>query len=266
MNALAGIWHVHSYGGDRQNQAAKEWWFENAERRPLNHCCLQFVIEGSAKIRYGTKQVVVPSGGAFIFYYGEDSAYGMDDDTELRCASEFIVFEGEGLTDQFALMSQEFGNAIAPEQAAQLLSLTRTLVDSAGQHVNADYSRAMPFVYHFIGTMFSILEQGKHVGRKPVDRAIHRIVNNPLYPWSIKKVVSESGCSREHFTRVFQERFQHSPADWLNQQRIKHAIYLLQHTDMSVGDIALQSGFSSTHTMARLIRQDTGQSPSHLRA
>ena len=114
--------------------------------------------------------------------------------------------------------------------------------------------------------MFAILEQGKDTSRKPVDKAIHRIATNPLYPWSIKEVVAEAGCSREHFTRVFHERFDQSPADWLNQQRVKHALYLLGNTFMTVSDIAIQAGFSSTHTMARLIKQDTGKAPSQLRA
>ena len=265
MQSQADIWHVHSYGGDRQNIAVQEWWFDNNERTPENHCCLQFVIEGSVKIRFGQEAVVVPAGGAFIFYYGEDSGYGMDVDTGTRCACEFIVFQGRGLPGQFAMLSAEFGNAIMPEQAHQLLGLSRSMLDRARQHVSADQTHAIPAVYQFIGSMFSILEQGKHSGRKPVDRAIHRVVNNPLYPWSIKSVVADSGCSREHFTRVFQERYQHSPADWLNKQRVKHAIYLLQHTFMTVADIAVQSGFSSTHTMARLIRQETGSSPSQIR-
>ena len=60
---------------------------------------------------------VVPTGAAFIFYYGEDSGYGMNELSTQRCASEFVTFGGMGLSDHFAKMIEEFGNIIPPKQA-----------------------------------------------------------------------------------------------------------------------------------------------------
>lgn len=260
------MWRIEMHGTDRQNAAAQDWWYDNNGREPSGHCCLQFVTEGTVTVRRGSTYAVVPTGGAFIFYNGEDSAYGINELCSQRCACEFVTFSGMGLSDHFAMMIEEFGNIIQPKPAAQLLTLVRNLSDRASQHLSADQAHAIPAVYSFVGSLFVILDQAKDVARKPVDKAIHRIVTNPLYPWSIKSVVKDCGCSREHFTRIFSERFSASPADWLNQQRVKHALYLLSHTSMSVADIATQAGFSSTHTMARQVKQESGLAPSQIRS
>ncbi len=264
MSIFDQVWRLELYGSDRQNKQ-HGWWYDNNGREPDGNCCLQFVMEGSVTIRRGTEYLVAEEGEAFMFYYGEDSGYGLDEHSADRCACEWINFSGLGMGEQFELMISEFGTVVGKKESAQLLSLARNLGDSASMHVSSDQSATVASVYNFIGTMFSVLEQAKNTDRKPVDKAIHKIISNPLYPWSIKEVVKDAGCSREHFTRIFTERFSQSPADWLNQQRVKHALYLLGHTNMSVQDIAIQAGFSSTHTMARQIKQETGQAPSQLR-
>lgn len=265
MSIFDQIWRVVFYGSDRQNRS-HGWWFENREREPRGWCCLQFVIEGAVSVRCGEWRGVVPAGGAFMFYYGEDSAYGLDEHSSERSACEWVNFCGRGIAEQFDLMSHEFGMVVAPEQAASLRSLAQSLSDRASLHDHAEQTASIADVYQYIGTMFSVLEEAKDTDRRPVDKAIHRVISNPLYPWSLKEVVKEVGCSREHFTRSFGERFGQSPADWLNQQRVRHALHLLQHSSLTIQEVAEQAGFSSTHTMARQLKRETGRAPSQLRS
>lgn len=54
----------------------------------------------------------------------------------------------------------------------------------------------------------------------------------------------EDGLCFENCTRAFRNSFGMSPYRWLLERRIDRAKALLVTSDVSIGDIALQSGFS----------------------
>lgn len=264
MKETMHVWRLDIHASDAHTDVAG-YWYENGDREPLHRCGLQFTMRGSVHVRNGENHFVVPQGGAFLYYYGEDSAYGLAEDTEREYAAEWLMFSGAGLVEQWKLMNQEFGPIINPELGALVLKAAHRMSDNMQRGNSYEYNNATSELYRFVSELYDLREQGRDVLRKPVDKAIHRLLHNPCYPWSIKELVQELGCSREHFTRVFIERFQASPADWLNQQRLKQALYLLEQSNIPIQDVARQSGFSSTHTMARLIRQETALSPSAYR-
>lgn len=57
---------------------------------------------------------------------------------------------------------------------------------------------------------------------------------------------AHSGYSVRHFTRLFCLYHQVSPMDYFNQIRLRHAIALLQNSELTMFDIATLCGFSVT--------------------
>ena len=97
-------------------------------------------------------------------------------------------------------------------------------------------------------------------------RAKDRIDAGSNEEWPIARLASVSGVSQAHFARSFKEAFGVPPHRYLLTRRIERAKALLRDTNLSVIDIAMQTGWTSLGTFGRVFRDITGFSPSELRA
>ena len=85
---------------------------------------------------------------------------------------------------------------------------------------------------------------------------IHDHLNEPL---DLARVAAESHFSPYHFHRVFQGAMNETPQDYINRTRLERAAnYLTKTKEMSITDIALACGFSSSSTFARSFKKHFG--------
>lgn len=97
-------------------------------------------------------------------------------------------------------------------------------------------------------------------------RARDRMDGAPHEEWSVRRLARVSGVSEAHFARSFKEAFGAPPHRYLLTLRIERAKALLRDTELSVTEIALQTGWSSLGSFGRTFRDVTGESPGDLRA
>jgi transcriptional regulator GlxA family with amidase domain len=79
--------------------------------------------------------------------------------------------------------------------------------------------------------------------------------------WPVPRLAEVSGVSKAHFARSFKEAFGVPPHRYLLTRRIERATALLRETDLSITDIAFQTGWQSLGTFGRTFREVTGLSP-----
>jgi AraC-like DNA-binding protein len=84
--------------------------------------------------------------------------------------------------------------------------------------------------------------------------------------WPVQRLARVSGVSAAHFARSFKEAFGVPPHRYLLTRRIERATALLRDGDLSITEIALQTGWSSLGTFGRTFRDITGESPMAIRA
>ncbi|WP_081426453.1 helix-turn-helix transcriptional regulator [Sorangium cellulosum] len=84
--------------------------------------------------------------------------------------------------------------------------------------------------------------------------------------WPVARLARVSGVSEAHFARSFKEAFGVPPHRYLLTRRIERATALLRETDLSVTEIAFQTGWKSLGTFGRTFRDVTGESPGVIRA
>jgi transcriptional regulator GlxA family with amidase domain len=84
--------------------------------------------------------------------------------------------------------------------------------------------------------------------------------------WPVPRLARVSGVSEAHFARSFKEAFGVPPHRYLLTRRIERATALLRETDLSITDIAFQTGWGSLGTFGRTFRDVTGESPGAMRA
>ena len=84
--------------------------------------------------------------------------------------------------------------------------------------------------------------------------------------WPVRRLARVSHVSEAHFARSFKEAFGVPPHRYLLTRRIERATALLRDTDLSITEIAFQTGWNSLGTFGRTFRDVTGESPGELRA
>lgn len=82
---------------------------------------------------------------------------------------------------------------------------------------------------------------------------------------TLEGVATLAGFSKYHFSRLFKQYADTSFYKYLNHKRIEHAKYLLLNPDLSVIEIALQSGFSSLSAFLRMFKMINNCTPTEFR-
>lgn len=83
--------------------------------------------------------------------------------------------------------------------------------------------------------------------------------------FTLDDVASAIGFSKYHFSRLFKQYTGFSFCAYICNRRIKAAEELLEQPDLSITEIAMQSGFPSISTFNRVFRQQKNCSPSKYR-
>src|SRR6187551_2827367 len=84
--------------------------------------------------------------------------------------------------------------------------------------------------------------------------------------WPVRRLARVSSVSEAHFARSFKEAFGVPPHRYLLTRRIERASAMLRDTELSIAEIAFETGWKSLGTFGRTFRDVTGQSPGDLRA
>ena len=84
--------------------------------------------------------------------------------------------------------------------------------------------------------------------------------------WPVQRLARVSGASEAHFARSFKEAFGVPPHRYLLTRRIERATALLRETELSITEIAFQTGWNSLGTFGRTFRDVIGESPGAIRA
>lgn len=87
----------------------------------------------------------------------------------------------------------------------------------------------------------------------------------PLDSISLPSCAEHAGLSLHHFLRLFREVIGLTPHQYLAQRRICTAKQLLEESDLSVSEIAVEVGFASASAFGRMFKQVVGFSPTSYR-
>lgn len=82
---------------------------------------------------------------------------------------------------------------------------------------------------------------------------------------TLEETANISGFSKFHFTRIFKQFMNMTFYEYLNSKRMKRAEELLYSTELSITDVAMNSGFSSLSAFNRTFKSINGCSPSEFR-
>nr|WKN34104.1 AraC family transcriptional regulator [Tunicatimonas sp. TK19036] len=95
---------------------------------------------------------------------------------------------------------------------------------------------------------------------------IHYIRENLHQPLSIETLSEKACMSESHFHRVFKNELGVSPVDFINDERIKLAVSLLQDPNRKIKEVYMECGFESRSYFNRMFKRKKKLSPSEYQA
>jgi AraC-like DNA-binding protein len=92
------------------------------------------------------------------------------------------------------------------------------------------------------------------------------LINQTDQPWTLDLMAEQCGLGRSRFTHYCYEITNLSPSEYLNSCRIQKACQILtSDPNVSITDVALGCGFSSSQYFATVFRKHRRTSPTHFR-
>ncbi|MDW3096541.1 MAG: Ada metal-binding domain-containing protein [Alphaproteobacteria bacterium] len=101
--------------------------------------------------------------------------------------------------------------------------------------------------------------------RTTADRAMRLIAQGALNNGSVEELADRLGIGARHLSRLLQEHIGASPKQIAQTLRIHKAKRLLDQTDLSMADIAVEAGFGSTRRFNAAFNKLYGRAPSSFR-
>ena len=98
---------------------------------------------------------------------------------------------------------------------------------------------------------------------EPVLQYLQENLQNPELP--IESLSEIAGVSQVYLRRLFKKQFGAAPAAYLIRERMKLAKSLLENEEMSIAQVALESGYRDGLYFSRLFKKQTGLSPTEYR-
>jgi AraC-like DNA-binding protein len=88
---------------------------------------------------------------------------------------------------------------------------------------------------------------------------------HPLDRSDIGRLAEKAGISRKYFTTLFRRKYGISPKSYQVQQRMNYAKYMLQESDCSIKEAALQLGYSDQYIFSKQFKSIFGCPPSKVK-
>ncbi|MFZ2657820.1 MAG: AraC family transcriptional regulator [Victivallales bacterium] len=105
------------------------------------------------------------------------------------------------------------------------------------------------------------LQDGASPTDDKIEASVKYINDHFSESFSISDLAFKFDYSEGHFYRLFKKRVGFSPVDYLTSVRMKQAMNWLQHTDVPIAKVAINSGFPDQAYFSRIFRKNTGTSP-----
>ncbi len=109
-------------------------------------------------------------------------------------------------------------------------------------------------------------EVGRQVDQEVIASAMTYINEHFREDLTLDDVADFAGFSRYYLSRSFKKQAGYSFKDYLCRRRLQTAMELLIRTDVSMKEVAVQSGFGSVATFNRVFREHNGCTPTQYRA
>ncbi|PQP82356.1 AraC family transcriptional regulator [Paenibacillus sp. PCH8] len=238
----------------------------------LNHYQLPasaylYIVDGSARIRMDQHGYVVD--GFHIIHGGKRAQLYIETDSgveyymilykvilALPCRMEIqhLMDHERPFQDQYAFK---------PTRPLDMYQCMDALKQTWEQSTSLTQFHAKTLFHQWVHSLLKDLHDQSIQPYKPdtVTQAIEYMNSHLHKPIALDVMAEVLECSVGHLSRLFKQKINSSPIQYLAQRRIERAAHLLTHTNATLQQIAEQVGYPDAHSLSRSFKKIKGISP-----
>jgi AraC family transcriptional regulator, L-rhamnose operon transcriptional activator RhaR len=183
-------------------------------------------------------------------------------------------------TPEMKTLNEFFPASGAPSKTIRLLPKDLGMVEQLLHELDLEQKQARPgrltsmrmYLKRILITVTRLSEQREVVrqdGRYPVSTELAQsykiIQHNAADQHTLDSLASLAGMSKSHFRRLFKQMYGEAPINLLIRERIRLSAGILERSDKSITDVALQCGFNDGNYFSRQFKNIMGTSPNRYR-
>lgn len=197
-------------------------------------------------------------------------------DTDVKAFWEYIYINPEDILRQWGRSVQEIRDIteaigkkaffIKADENPMIVTMIRSIFEEMQK--KGDYYRecvkGIAYSLMFEIARFNGRGAGQSIGRNislQLESAIAYVEKNYADNFKIADLANECHMSETHFRRIFQEKMNMTPVEYVNFVRVRKACELIDKTDISMEHVAEKVGFITPSTFNRNFRRIIGTSP-----
>ncbi|MFH0918843.1 MAG: AraC family transcriptional regulator [Fibrobacterota bacterium] len=247
--------------GHQRVETTDYWWDNKKLWIEYDYYFIQYTLSGYGILETQGKTFKVVPGKAFLAWIKRPLRYYFDGKTDHW---EFVWLGMSGAAGKplFLEIMDEFGPVVELGRESRSIKFLYQLMEQAKNKTWENLEATSPACYRFLVELQADLRARKAgEGQDKIKWAISHFKRHLSEPLDVSVLSLMSGCSREHFTRLFIKETGGSPGIYFTGLRLKEAQTLLRGTDMSLKEIAAKTGLCDANYLCRLFRKRFGLTP-----
>lgn len=232
-----------------------------------DHYLIHYISAGRGTYTVLDRTFQLQEGDAFLIYPGMAVSYQAD--MRRPWSYEWVGFAG---TDARPILDM---TDFSPESLVLTAPAYGKDLQKHLRRINQAFGNTFRESISMTGELYSLL--ALLVGGSSRDRtargrdaetvrsAVQFIEQRYSYAISVEDVADYVGVSRSTLFRVFTRQMGLSPKEYLDNYRIDKARFLLRHSELTIGAIAVSVGYDNGLYFSKAFKKITGQTPSSYR-
>jgi AraC-like DNA-binding protein len=239
--------------------------FKNDKRGNYEGYLFQYTIDGVGRFETSDNELVLSKGKAFLISFPSKTRYYLPESND-KWHYFYIHFTGPVARYFYEYIHEKEGAVFLLQDSSSCIELFMKEFKAIASGKKYTKYESGEFLYSFLTKLCQDIEKpNPGTSRTLVDTAKEWIQNNYMTGKNIADMCEELKVSTSHATRQFHACIGEPPIQYMNKLRIEHSMFLLINTDLDVGKIALQSGFSNANYYSKAFRKRVGMMPSQYR-
>lgn len=238
----------------------------NGRNRKDNQCILQYTLSGEGEIEIKGKVYSLKKGDAFLVDTPSDHCYILPDKSD-RWEVIYIEFSKEALPllKKIYDMKGHIVHFDIEEKIVQaIINIYKKCIEDEFKDIYQNSKYAYKFIMDIISYFFDenqnkILPTKIESSKKFIEENYNKLIG-------LDDIANYINLSKFHFTREFEKEVGMTPGKYIIKIRLKKAIELLTFSrDMTIEEIAIETGFNCGNYFSKVFKKYIGISPSAYR-
>lgn len=221
-----------------------------------------FSAEGEGVLKYDNISISIDEGAFFFLPMGYPHEYFTENE---KWNVKWVAFDGYSANHILSLLSMTKPTIIKPHESDTLQSIfDRMFTAQNSDKLYGDYI-CSALIYEYIIEFHRHMNDKENKSKSERSMLLLPVLNyideNFRTDFSMTILAELAGVSPQHLCRIFKDAMNMRPSEYLTQKRLQESRRLLRISDLTISEIAMQSGFPDAGYFSTVFKKHQGMTP-----